>query len=112
MAVDPDLKAILTALAEGQTRNDTSIANLTEGQAHLIALKDTLTEQVGRSAGLINELAEGQVKLTDRVEKLTERLDGFTAAVLRGFTEGVGRDIATEKRVDQLEARMSQLENK
>jgi hypothetical protein len=39
-------------------------------------------------------------------------LDGFTAAVLRGFTEGAGRDIATEKRVDQLEARMSQLENK
>ncbi len=76
---------------------------LNEGQARLTDRIDVLTEQMTRAATLINALADGQAKLAERV-------DGFTAAVLRGFTDGAGRDHVIEKRVDALEERVTNLE--
>jgi hypothetical protein len=43
---------------------------------------------------------------------LTCRLDAFAEVVVRGFTEGVGREHALDKRVDTLEDRVSKLEQR
>ncbi len=118
------VETLLVGLTEGQVRTNATMGTLTDRV-------DKLTEQVTRTATIVNALAEGQdvlrdglLQLTEQVTrtativnalaegqmKLGERVDGFTAAVLRGFTEGAGRDLANERRVDALEARMTKLE--
>jgi hypothetical protein len=54
---------------------------------------------------LINALVEGQTRLT-------ERIDAFASLVVRGFTDGAGRDLVGEKRVDALEQRVTVLEHR
>ncbi len=111
MAMDPELKTVLTTLVD-------RVDKLAEGQERLVEGQEKLTEQMTRAAALINSLADGQAKLTERVHsladgqaKLTERVDGFTAVVLRGFTDTAGREHVLDKRVDQLEDRVTKLEH-
>ena len=112
MAVDPELKTVLMELSAG-------MRTLVEGQGRLEARADKTDEHLVRAASLINALAEGQarltegqVKLTERVDKLTERIDAFATMVIRGFTDGAGRDHVIEQRVDELERRVGSLERR
>jgi hypothetical protein len=95
MATDRETKALLKALVDGQVK-------LAEGQAQL-------TERVDHLAGRLDTFAE---KITADITRLTGRLDAFAEVVVRGFTESAGRDIATDKRVDGLEARVAKLEQR
>jgi len=67
MAFDPELKSALVDVAAGQVR--------------LEARADRTDEQLLRMAGLINALAERQVKLTEGQTKLTERVDKLSEHV-------------------------------
>jgi len=95
MATDRETKALLKALVDGQVK-------LAEGQTQLSARVDHL-------AARLDTFAE---KITTDITRLTGRLDAFAEVVVRGFTESAGRDIATDKRVDGLEARVAKLEQR
>jgi predicted GTPase len=106
--MDPETKTMLDALLDGQGK---------------------LTDQVARSAGLINTLAEGQVLLARRVDNIAEgqealakhvdrrigelaaRVDTFNETVLRGFTDAAARDHGLERRLDELETRVAAIEH-
>ena len=105
MAIDPGLKTALNTLIEGQMKLTQGQTALTQGQEQLLARADKVDEQLRRAAALINTLVEGQ-------SRLIERIDAFASLVVRGFTDGAGRDMATEKRVDALEQRVGVLERR
>jgi hypothetical protein len=96
MAVDSELKALLDALVEGQLK---------------------LAEVQQRFSEGLQRLAEGQQRHGERLdrveaalERLTVRVEAFTDAVLRGFTDAAGRDRALDSRVEKPESRMQALE--
>jgi len=101
------MKKELRRLAEGQER-------LTEGQART-------DRQLERVAVLIGDFADRTAKsfgetnrsidaLADQGRRSSERLDKFGELVIRGFTDATGRDKSLEKRVDNLEQRVTDLE--
>ncbi len=140
MALDPEMKAAVSALSdgqakliEGQVRHDAALSRheellvkLGEGQARLTehvdtltgrmdtltGRMDTLTEHVTRSAVLINTLAEGQTQLFEQAKRTDARIAAFTEVVVRGFTDNVARDHVLEGRLDAVEERVGDLERK
>ncbi len=91
MVTDRETKALLKALVDGQLKLAGEVGRLVKEQAR------TSKEQARTSAEL---------------RQLGKRMDKYAAAVVRGFTNGAGRDHAVEKRVDQLEQRVSTLERR
>jgi hypothetical protein len=93
--VDPELKALLTALAEGQLklaegqrRTDAAVAHLaTATEAALTATEEALT-------------------------RLTDRIGGLSKAILEGFTNGADRDRKLDDALHVLDTRVTKLENK
>lgn len=135
--MDPELKALLTALAEGQVK-------LAEGQAKTDAnlgafardtkaaigdlaghVRDTHVA-LGELAGHVSELADhvvrldkGQARLDEKVgvmaEALTDlgkRMDGYAKAVVKGFTTGAERNGKLSKRVEAVEGRLDKIEKR
>ncbi len=90
-SMDSELKALLTALAEGQIK-------LAEGQTRL-------DERMA-------VMAKAMTNLGERMIDLGERMDGYARAVIRGFTSSVERDGKIELRVDAVEARLDRLEKR
>ncbi len=89
MPMDRETRALLKALVEGQV-------NLAQGQVKLVE---------GQA-----KLAQAQARTEGELRQLGKRMDKYTAAVMRGLTNGARRDHGLEKRVDSVEARLSALE--
>src|SRR5207245_2540120 len=100
--MDPELKALLTALAEGQIK-------LAEGQA---AFARDVKAALGE---LTLAQAHTQVALTDLagdVRTLGERMDKYAEAVVRGFTNGAERNGKLARRVEVVETRLDRIEKR
>ena len=68
---------------------------------------------------LLMALAEGQVKLDERVgimanalAELGRRMDGYAQAVVKGFTAGAERNGKVERRLSAAETRLDRLEKR
>ena len=93
--MDPALRTLLKALVEGQVK-------LAEGQA---TMEVRLAEGQAR-------LEKSQARMMDKLTVVSERLDDFARAVIRGFTNGASRRSGLEQRVGRLERRLTRLEGK
>jgi hypothetical protein len=102
MPIDPDLKAILTALADGQLKLEASVGKLADGQTRLEA-----------TVAHMATATESAFSRTDQaLERLTERIDSFRDTILKGFTNGADRDRKLEDDVRVLDARVTKLEGR
>lgn len=97
--MDPDLKALLSALVEGQVK-------LSEGQATLAAAHARTERRLDGIELVMRQLAEEVVKLTEAQRRTEERLGWFGQQVTRGFTAVARRQGKIEKRVGKLERKV------
>ena len=115
--MDPELKTLLGALvegqvklAEGQAKTDASVARLVDGQAKTDASLARLAEGQAKTDASLARLADQVGKLTGEVFRMGARLDGFSEAVIRGFTDSAATDGEFRARFERLDARVSELE--
>lgn len=80
--MDPELKVLLAALVEGQVK-------LAESQAKTDATVQALAAEVRALGGTVRQMSE--------------RMDRFAEAVMRGFTTGGEQQGALQARVERLE---------
>ena len=95
MSFDPELKVLLTALAEGQVK-------LADGQAKL-------SESLARTDAAVAHLATATEAALDR---LAARVDDFGKRVIEGFTKGAGVDRNIEDEIHKLDVRVRDLERR
>lgn len=103
--MDPALRTLLKALVEGQVKLAEGQVKLEEGQVKLVEGQVKLEEGQAR-------LEKSQARMMDKLTVVSERLDGFARAVIRGFTNGASRDSGLERRLGRLERRVTRLEGK
>ena len=114
--MDPALRTLLKALVEGQVKLAEGQATLAEGQAtmevRLAEGQARLAEGQARLAGGQAQLEKSQARMMDKLTVVSEHLDDFARAVIRGFTNGASRHSGLERRVGRIERRLTRLEGK
>jgi hypothetical protein len=85
--MDPALRTLLKALVEGQVKLAEGQATIAEGQA---TMEVRLAEGHARLAEGQARLEKSQARMMDKLTVVSERLDDFARAVIRGFTKGRG----------------------
>ena len=116
--MDPELKTLLNALAEGQIKLAESQAVLVHGQKQmqkdmvevrreLVEVRKETTELRKDSNELRKELRTEIRAVKDATNRMSERLDWFGGQIVRGFTSGVSRDESLDRRVTKLERELA-----
>ena len=90
MALDPELKAILGTMVEGQARHDAAFVTLTghvdkvaQGQSQLVEGQAQHAAALARHDGLWAKLGEGQARQDAAIASLTERVDQLAGHMTR-----------------------------
>ena len=102
MSLDPEMQALLSALAEGQLK-------LSEGQLKLSNHVDSLAKET-RETKIV--LAHFATATEAAIERLVERVDDFGRRVVVGSTNAAAVDRKLEDVVGALDARVKALERK
>ena len=120
MAIEPELRELLTALADGQInlaqgqlKLDTTVARLAEGQLKLEATVDRLAQGQLKLEGSVDRLAQGQVTLAEgqltleaTVDRLAEGQTSLAEAQLKLVGTVAHLASATEGALTRLTERM------
>src|SRR5947208_1010524 len=106
MAMDPETRALMKALVDGQLKLAESLASSHSELAKKVAMSDA------KFRGEMAQLAKAQKRteanldrLGKRLDQVGKRMDGFRKDVFRGFTHAAARDHSLDKRVIALERR-------
>jgi septal ring factor EnvC (AmiA/AmiB activator) len=124
--VDPELRALLSALAEGQIKLAESQARLETAEADTRGAIAVLTKSHAQLAQSHAQLAQSHARLEESHARLetamvetredlkgfSARMERYTQEVARGFTTAAARDGDIKVEVEALKARVDALEKR
>lgn len=110
MAADTDIGLIVQQLVGMQSRMADRQVAVENALLQLTNRVDALAEGQAQLVVGQAQLVAGQTQLTKTVGNLATRIDAFTEAVMRGFTDAAGRHGELAAKVTTLDARLTALE--